>query len=927
MHDHSATPAYRVPRAPTAFPESMHRVMDDGLRAYCSASWNQGSHLFSMFSASGSLRFSPTTAFDGSPAIAAHFTSAPASATGPNPEWIGKPIGLVLADTQIPPILTRVIDFYYDPQNRFTPTFVIEGPVPEGLDGSECRIACPCFTPADIGKRIWISDATHPSAGHGNPVAIMPFRSTIVRAEAPFAVEVADPITATSRTDQPGSLVVWGTDNSPGVRRAGKRATATGLTTITFGRSGRPHATGLACLFDWVPNHGPASVEEVAGSAAMAALQWVSVDCELLILSACGARGNEYSGGFQDTAFRKTAVSWNAPAQPPPAKGIVARQHFPRCATLNEIVVVVTGDSWAVTNSGGHAGNDHAAPIIEELIRQNPAKRIQVLNRAIGGSSWAWLNGRRQPSGPLPDWYSDPNGEWLQYIETVTLADGQERTPDLVLILMTGNNDSAPGGAIHRNDIASVIAKVRRWPAVNGLPPDVAMMCGGTKDVELFTPGGGLEAYYHAAEYVTGFLRSFARCNRIGLFDLGTTIALSTDGWAPEHLTLRQVPPLLLGEAGPTTPYSARYLCRDFYVAIRLGDESESGEAFWARTGGLSISLSQKCDNRLWLGPDTRGHLQVCAVSWGMPVPTSYAIDAASRQLTTFEHETVALPGKPLRVAAPGFGIWSDGKFRNDMVGKCLLIPAIGFQDADYRTTIQSITNDQNVFACDGNASATPARMFHVGGQMFMASDASAGVDILVGGAGRDNHLLTGSGTLVTRCEYDGFRDFRTVQIEAPPRTTLDHATGLVFVGAIVQAPTYDKPVQVAQDAGNGAILTVRVQGTRARVGYVRGGQKGMDWRTTLRNHESVVWEGEIERMGGPFVPRVWSTRPATVEMVDVWIGERSIFMPELTHREVWGVGDPECTWATGGDTSHMSQAGIRHIIGRIARTQDLSFG
>ena len=100
-----------------------------------------------------------------------------------------------------------------------------------------------------------------------------------------------------------------------------------------------------------------------------------------------------------------------------------------------------------------------------------------------------------------------------------------------------------------------------------------------------------------------------------------------------------------------------------------------------------------------------------------------------------------------------------------------------------------------------------------------------------------------------------------------------------------------------------------------------------MDVRIRLRNHEEVVWQGEIERMGGPFVPRVWSAAPSTVRIVDMWIGEREVFMPEMTHREVWGVGDPDCTWPGGGDTSHMSQMGIRRVIGRVAGVQDLAMG
>ena len=173
--------------------------------------------------------------------------------------------------------------------------------------------------------------------------------------------------------------------------------------------------------------------------------------------------------------------------------------------------------------------------------------------------------------------------------------------------------------------------------------------------------------------------------------------------------------------------------------------------------------------------------------------------------------------------------MWSDGHFRKEMVGKCLLIPSIGFQGSDYRTTIQAITNSQNIFVCDGNATSLPARMFHVGGQMFVASDATANADCIVGGAGRSDHLLTGGGSLVTRCARDGFRDYRTMVLENAPSMSLDEATGTIFLGAIAQQPTCDEPVQVATDAGTGAILTVRVQGSRARIGVCarRAGRHG----------------------------------------------------------------------------------------------------
>lgn len=896
-------------------------LLDDAHRAFASTTWQQGGRRLALSAASVAIGVSVVQRDDGTPVSALTLPVHRSGALGPQAAWAGKPLALI-QETDGASVVARVLAVQYDSAARFTPTVILDRLLPEPFAGAVCQILCPCFTEADLGKRIWISDAAHPKSGHGNPITITPFRSTITQVVSPAAVDVADPLTAVSRSDRPGSLVVWGSDNTPRVRRFGTAAVAEGARSLSFTGAGRPDSTGLACLFDWIPNHGPATPTEIAGSALMAAVPWVTVDCDMLVLSACGARGNEHSGGFQDSAFRKSPVPWNAPPAPAPAIEVVARQHFPRCATLDEILVVVTGDSWAVLNAGGHAGNDHTVPIIEELVRQNPAKRIRVVNRGIGGASWAWLNARREPGGPQPAWYTDPKAPWLSYIEHVTLPNGEVRTPDLVLILMTGNNDSAPGGAIHRNDVASVVGKIRSWPAANGHPPDVAIMSGGMKDVELFS-AGGFEAYFMAAEYVTTFLRSFARCNRIGLFDLGTAMGVLTDGWAPEHLVLRQVPPLRPGCSDAVRPYVGGYLCRDFYMALRLGGAAEAGASFWADGKRLSVSLSAKGDNRLWFGAGPDGMLEVCAVSWGMPIETAYSFDAASGRLRTDGQERHELRGAALRTAAPGFAIWSADAFREDMVGKCLLVPAIGFQGRDFRTNVQSLTNQGNLFVCDGNGTGLPAHEFHVGGQMFVASDAAASADCIVGGAGAEYHLLTGSGSLVSRCAT--YHDYRTMVLGNRGTGKTVAANGPIFLGSIALQPTRDQAVPVAHDPDAGPILTLRVQGTRARIGYVRGGLNDSDLRALLRDHEEVVWHGEVERMGGPFVPRIWCSSPSTVQIVDMWIGERQMFMPQLTHRETWGVGDPDCTWPTGGDTSHMSQLGIRRIIGRVAAAQNLS--
>ncbi len=257
MPDPIGLVGYGFADASPAIPGQGRRLIDDGVRAYCSASWKQGSAAFSILTVSATMRFRAVTGPDGSAATAACFTSAVAAASGPGPGWVGKLIGIATTPGDTIVVISRVVDFVYDPANRFAATLVLEGAVPEGMDGSACRVACPCFGPSDTGKRIWISNAAHPKSGDGNPIAIVPLRSTIARFVTPFVVELADAIGAASVSEQPGSLVVWGTDNSALVRGFGRQALAAGQKSLTFTGAGRPGSTARV----WAAGDGGRTAE------------------------------------------------------------------------------------------------------------------------------------------------------------------------------------------------------------------------------------------------------------------------------------------------------------------------------------------------------------------------------------------------------------------------------------------------------------------------------------------------------------------------------------------------------------------------------------------------------------------------------------------------------------------------------------------
>lgn len=911
-------------------------AIDDGLKGYFTVSWTSGQATLTIQTASLSVTVANSGSHKGMAVAVVSFPGLTSGmGIGIGLEWVGKPIAIAGAGAAGGTLVAKVVDFYYDFANSFAPTLKLSLPAGTPLTASVQAIACPCFTgfagdlsqlPLAVGRSIWISNGGSTAAGAANPQRTTPWRDTIVTVVSAFQVTTSSVIPGPTTASLPGSLVVWGTNNSLAVVNAGLDAIKRARRAIYFPGFTSDLSTGLFCLFDFLTNNALSAQANYNASAVISALQWITADAETFVASATGASGNQTSGFFQDVQHKKGGIPFNAPPPPAVRIGIQGQMHMPRCATQTVLTVVVTGDSWGVQDPSGTGGNDHYSLLSAELQRQNPGKTIHMINRAVSGATWQWFNGAPPAAAVFPSWYTVHGNPWLGFVQTVPVDGLGSLTPDLVVIYLNGNNDGQNSG-IYKNDMVSAIATIKSWTTANGLPPDVLLTCAGTKTTEMFSNGGS-EAAYLAHEYCTSFVRSFARFNNYGLMDFGTLGAFITEGWAPDALMLRQIPPLAASTATPTAPYSLQLLTRDFFYAFVLGTNGQLGSAFWTAAGTLSISLSPKQDNRLWFGIDGSNNLNICAVAWGLPVTSPCAITNGAGALVTSGQSALTPTAQAIVPAAPSYKVLNNANtYTSGMAGQCWLAPGVGFATADMRSFITTFQSNGIAFICDGNSNAanTTSSIF-VGGIMFVPTDATAKADVLLAGAGAVAHILTGANTLVTKVA--SYASKTSVGLAANAAATLTAAGPVkAFVGSISVPQTYDTAVAAGSDAGANPVLTIQKRGNHIRVGYILGGVSLTNIRAAIQNSEIVLWEGDVECYGGPYIPQVWAGASVTVQCVYNWTGDRDIRMPAVTERELWGSADSGISYPYGGDTSHLSHIGLARLVDPVVSRQNWSMG
>lgn len=884
-------------------------AVDDGRRGFFFATFASAGTTLSLYTSNVAVTVSNTG--PGGVALVTMPGAGTNAPYGPQKSWVGNPIAINGAGTSGATLVARVTGFYYDGANSDKPTAILNIAAPTPLSSSTQQVACPCFTTGsdgsgmatDVGKALWNSLGGAVTGNSKVQYAASQIM-TISAVTSAFQVSVAafnsgaaswsNPVAFGAAN--PGTYIEWGTDNTVALQNAGYAALNAGQSVLFFAGLQLASSTGRFGIYKFETGGTPTS-QDLLNSVYISAMHWIGTNASSFMPPTLVMQW--------DNQIYKPIIPVNAPSPPPPPLQFNAPVHLPRCNTLSSITLLVVGDSWANQDPSG-TGNPVQGPFVHNFIRQNLANKRVYVVWGTGGLYWHTVITA------------------LGSLSTVAVDGLGTVTPDLVLFAVTGGNDAS---ALHRNEIQQCINIVRGWGTANGFPPDVAMITGTyPRTLAEFT------ANQHdrilQKEYASVLQRSVARKSGIPLLDYARHGGFALRGWSEDALAIKQVPPLAAGTAGPTSPYVIPYTCRDFLFVFALGTAGQTGAAFWTAAGWLAISLSPKPDNRAYFYCDTSNYLNVLGVTWGLPVSTTITMSNGSAAITTSGQTPLTVNGYDV---IPTFNQASVGLFSSGMVGQCWLTNNDWYDTStDFRTYVMGYTNGNNIQLADANGAQyqSASTTTYWGGQMFIASDAAAKADIIVAGAGSVTHPLTGANSLVTTVSAFS-TNFSATLAAANANATITATAKNVFLGKIHQPGTYNKAVAAGSDAAAYAYLAVRLQGTVLKVSYVLGqGSASTDLRTTFGTPgtEAIVWEGEIERYGAPFFPKVWAQASVTIQPVYCWIDDfqENLFLPRYTMQDAFGVADPNYDGPFGGDFDHPSHKYLE-ILGEVSSTQNLA--
>jgi hypothetical protein len=824
------------------------------------------------------------------------------SAGSPSQSWVGKPIAIAGAGTSGGTFVGRVTSFYFDPNNSYYPTVVLNTAVPTPFTATTKQVSCPCFVsgsdnsglPTCVGASIWVATGGGVSGLNAQTTYACQYCSTIATYVSPFSVTVTAAFTSAASPSAVPTLIEWGTNNTTAVLAAAAAALAAGKKDLLFTGLTLPQSTGRFGVFNYCISEGAQNAANFPSLSAVSALNWISRSCSVYVTEQAMTGSNYYH-----VKRYKGAIPESAGAMPPVKISINGDVDFPRCATLNTIVVLVVGDSWSAQDPSG-TGNAVWEPFARNFSEQNHGKKIYFVCAGSIGLTWNGLTSTIAGASP------------------VTVAGLGSVVPDLVCLFVTGGND---GNIIIRNDILTCINTVKGWATKNGYPPDVLLLTGTYP--RTYEAGSiSYDTQWQAHEYCTLLQRSIARVRGFPILDLARHGAFALRGWSEDALPIRVVPSLPAATAGTVgSGYVVPYLCRDFFFAIALGTSGSNGTTFWSTAGTVQITISPKPDNRIVLSVDSSHNLNVTAVTFGMTVATPVAMTSGSAAITTSGQ--TALTPVAVNVYQPAFGVTGSG-FVSGMLGQCLIgTGAVYCGNEDYRTWVAGYTNGSIVAVCDGNQnSGTPSYMGW-GGQFFVAGDAVAQNDCIVAGAGNTYHPLTGANSLVTTVAAYTSKTQATLAANAVNTVA---ATENMFLGSISVQPTYSTAVAAGADSGAQPVLTIQKSGTRIKIGYMMGGHLTADPRTNLQAYETLVWEGDVEVFGSMFFPKIYCGAASTVQIVYAWIDDQDavLVQPRMTMREAFGTIDPNFSYPFGGDGGHPSHAFLRTVIDEVSAAQPL---
>lgn len=221
-----------------------------------------------------------------------------------------------------------------------------------------------------------------------------------------------------------------------------------------------------------------------------------------------------HGGGELIGLYRRAAIALGSPTNVRVSNGL-CRAGMTQFYLAKEPNVVIMGDSISTDGPNALSNADSMISIIaRKIVSDNSGRKINIVNRAIGGQTW--LNANTKPTG-FPQWYQDTSKSWLDYIK--------KESPDL-LILAFGMNDANGfnAGALH-----AVVDKIKEWDKVpsllfitNPVPAIATSWCNGS--------GFYAKIYQEGRDWAAGYARSYAKFHGHSILDVNRQFCLLRDG-------------------------------------------------------------------------------------------------------------------------------------------------------------------------------------------------------------------------------------------------------------------------------------------------------------------------------------------------------------------------------------------------------------
>lgn len=229
---------------------------------------------------------------------------------------------------------------------------------------------------------------------------------------------------------------------------------------------------------------------------------------------------------------RKQSNAKHLPTSGPSLKTILPEQlkNFHNACAKGTARVCIMGDSiMGLAGSIISTSEGPAFALIDELKKQNPGVNIELLNCALGGTTWAdgW-NDTTQP----PVWFdNDKKLNWKEFV--------CDYNPDL-LLLYWGGNDS-----LYDFNVVSMQKLIKFFTDENNYTSHKApsIVLGVTYNPSLGSTllNYNLELIQNSVAGVSGYVRSYAIAHNIAYLDFNRRLAIVRDGIDPREISLERV--------------------------------------------------------------------------------------------------------------------------------------------------------------------------------------------------------------------------------------------------------------------------------------------------------------------------------------------------------------------------------------------------